>query len=194
MSSPYWSLGWSGHDSCCRLNNFLFAVRLTKVWYCRISSCRIFSCKNILFSGTAWEHENVFFEFSTVQYCCSCVKISVYVQEEWLGLVLDQIRFDGYTVELLDSWTRVQAKGISFVCVVHLALLTLIDIFHFEKHLSDTNTSSCLFGASLTVLEVRVYRHIALDVTAPVTMHLEDKLVIYAYDNFCKQSKFCKTL
>jgi hypothetical protein len=103
MSSPYWSLGWSGHDSCCRLNNFLSAVRLTKVWYCRISSCRIFSCKNILFSGTAWEHENVFFEFSTVQYCCSCVKISVYVQEEWLGLVLDQIRFDGYTVELLEQ-------------------------------------------------------------------------------------------
>ena len=41
---------------------------------------------------------------------------------------------------------------------------------------------------------VRRYRLIAHDVTAPVMMYLEDKLAIYAQSNFCKQSKFCKTL
>ena len=35
------------------------------------------------------------------------------------------------------------------------------------------------------------YRPIAHDVTAPVTMHLKDKLAIYGWYNFCKQSKFC---
>jgi hypothetical protein len=45
------------------------------------------------------------------------------------------------------------------------------------------------------IIALSNYRPIAHDVTAPVTMHLEDKLAIYAQYNFnCKQSKFCKTL
>jgi hypothetical protein len=64
--------------------------------------------------------------------------------------------------------------------------------------LKQANTRATEQGGFARNVEVMLvffrYRHIAHDVTVPVMMHLEDKFAIYAKYNFCKQSKYCKTL